>query len=583
MSMDAASNTGNPSVANELIDKQIHNLKILADQDQGYLFYNQKKGMFEKQTYSNWFVLALKVIFVSPWRYMFGFTSDKDSVFGGMKQIVAETEKTLLANPDSEKAKEMLDLIAKVKGATLPRMIKEMNDKCLFAQEAALVKLHEEIGKTALKVNTSAKLNPIALGDFTSPPTLVPFSPMSDRITLSAFTKTPSPHSSSDSIPPPESLASTLLTSSSSKDLSSSQGSNTASTSSKSDQVELTSSLEVPAQEDSASSTTPPPPGSIPPPPGSIPPPPGSIPPPPGGPKGPPPPPGSLMGKKPPTKEEKIAALALVVENAQKAYLAALEKQEILKDQKVKNQELRKLTEKRQTVLTKGMVKAPKKYTLLSLAQKGKREELAKCKEREEQFRHVIARREKELASTSAEALIVKTKVSGNILEVDKHLFILRLNEAKLKLAEQQDIVKQKQQELDAIDEQYQAVLKEEMVIGEEKAPIGTFLGELSEATKVLADIALRQKKLDAETDAHNQELKKAQSLYISKEKELAKLKGEKSQSEDLKEIKEAPKAQAGADPQAIKAYHAEKKRQLVKTMSKQFSVDHLLAAEEEV
>ena len=560
MSMDASvRNTGIPSQSNELIDKQIHNLKLVANEDQGYLFYNHKKGMFEKQTYSNWFVLALKVIFVSPWRYMFGFTSDKDYVFGGMKKLMAETEKTLLEKPDDEKAKELLDLIKKVKETTLPRMIGEMREKRLFAQETALVKLSEQILTTpAPAKEKKAPVSPFSLKSFTTPP-----SPQSSPKVSSSEPSTP-------------------LESSQELDTSS----ETASDSSNDDTIELNSAVfkdeeqkSVNAEQQPAEKPPQDPPSSIPTPPNGM----NGPPPFPGAMKGPPPPPGGLLASKTVSKEEKITALTKVVLNNKTAYEEAMQKHAAIKESRLNNQEQRKLNEKRQTLIKKGMEKAPKQFVTLKNALKAKQEEFAKADHLAKQLQLIIERREKDLASAkSSGATVVKTKVMGNVLEVEIRLFETRLEEAKLKQSQEALVVAAKQQELNDAENKYALILHTEMVIGEEKATVGHFLGELEKADKALAAISKKQKELDVEFETATQDLKKAQSLYVSKEKELAKLTGQESKTGDIKEVKEASASKAGADPEAIKAFHAEKKKQLVKTMSKQFSLDHLITSPEE-
>ncbi|CRX37810.1 hypothetical protein [Estrella lausannensis] len=580
MSTDASlRSTGSSSLSNELIDRQIHNLKILTDDDQGYLFYNHKKGTFEKQTYSNWFVLALKVVFVSPWRYMFGFTSDKDYVFGGMKKLLAETELTLREKPDDEKSKELLGLIAKVKEATLPRMIKEMKEKRLFAQEAALVKLSEQIHTNAATAKKgSGSVSQFTLSSFTTSP-----SPLSSPHTSSSPTS--SPLSSSQELSDSSEIASDLADDDIELDSTVILETKAGKTESGTEEQSNTKAEVAPAQDSPSQqpSTIPLPPHMMkgpPPPPGNF----KGPPPPPGNFKGPPPPPGGLAGSKVMSKEEKITALSKVVLEKKTAYENATEKHASIKQSRITNQEQRKLNEKRKNLIKNGMQKAPKQFVTLKTALRARQEEFAKADQQLKQLQQIIERREKDLAtSKSSGAALVKTKVNGNVLEVDIDLFETRLKEAKIKLNQDASVLAEKQNELSDAENKYSQILQTTMQIGDETATIGKFLGDLEAAEKSLVAIAKKQNELDSEFEKAVEELKKAQSLYVSKEKELAKLKGEESKTESIKEIKESSSAKAGADPEAIKAYHAEKKRMLVKTMSKKFSLDNLMMPTEEV
>lgn len=138
-----------PSEALENIKK---NWKIVSTKDQGYLFYNQKKGCFEKQTYSNWFILVIKIIFCSPFRYLFGFTSNNDIVLKGLNDLLIKSQKELESEADTEEGKALKTLIKEVSEVALPNLITEFENKNYLRQTTAA----KELLSTMQKITTAA-------------------------------------------------------------------------------------------------------------------------------------------------------------------------------------------------------------------------------------------------------------------------------------------------------------------------------------------------------------------------------------------------------------------------------------------
>lgn len=136
----------------EALENIKKNWKIVSTKDQGYLFYNQKKGCFEKQTYSNWFVLVIKIIFCSPFRYLFGFTSNNDVVLKGLNDLLIKSQKELESEADTEEGKALKALIKEVSEVALPNLITEFENKNYLRQTTAA----KDLLSTMQKITTAA-------------------------------------------------------------------------------------------------------------------------------------------------------------------------------------------------------------------------------------------------------------------------------------------------------------------------------------------------------------------------------------------------------------------------------------------